>query len=113
MTTKKEDLENCKRIYADYLKWRKKPNNEERFEAGFDFGYEGGLFAAWSILHENRDAIIESKEMTSGFFRKYHASFSADELMHLVMDYKNADECDSIKKYKSVECICEKCGNLK
>lgn len=113
MNTKKEDLEISKKIYADYLKGREKPKNEFDFEAGFDFGYQRGLWAAWCILHGNGEDVIKKEEQDGGFFRKYVASLSVHKLMDLVMDYKNSHESDFLKKYKPIDCYCEKCGKLK
>lgn len=111
MPNKSEALGQSKRIYEIYLKHRKKPNNEERFEAGFDLGYERGLSAAWYILQENREAVIKSEEVKGWFFRKYNASWAAHKLQDLVMDYKTKYEC--FEKYKPVDCFCDKCGKSK
>lgn len=110
MITKKEDLERSKSIYSKYLKGRKNPKNEFCFEAGFDFGYERGLFAAWCIFQGNSEDVIKKEESHGGFFRKYVASLSVHKLMGLLMDYRNSHECDSSLKYKPVDCFCEKCG---
>lgn len=111
MITKKEDLDNSKIIYDNYLKGRKKNKNESCFDSGFDFGYERGLLAAWVILKESKDIVIKKEEKNGGFFRKYHASFSLFKLMNLIMDYMDNYRCS--KKYNPVECFCEKCGKLK
>lgn len=111
MPNKKEDLDQSKRIYEIYLKGRKKPNNEERFEGGFDLGYERGLSAAWFILQDNREAVIEGEKEKGWFFRKYNASWAARKLQDLVMDYKRRYEC--FEKYRAIECFCDKCGKSK
>lgn len=111
MTSKNEYLEKTKRLYAKYLKGRKKPNNEESLEAGFDFGYEAGLWTAWQIFYENRDEVIKNEEKNGGIFRKYNASFAIHKLMNLVSDKHREEE--AYHKYKPIECFCEKCGKLK